>query len=765
MIKGKGTIMNKKKIALVITALIPVLLLSYAVFNMAAEWYRLRPVLGNLTGPAHAMRLENRNFILTWDHGNLKILSRRNPVHILFENEPGKSFVAGALGRENVEESRGSFFLRDTIIQVFSRQMLDALYRTDSGDFILEGTLTDEDTGSSIGYILRFSEADNHSIRFSLDFPGGTVNRSYLTLKSHKDEKLFGFGVQFTQINMKGRYLPILVMEQGIGRGRQPLTAIVNLVAKAGGNWYTSYAAVPHLFSSDLRSLHLDTGSYSAFDMRYDERIQITAFTKNMRGTIIEADTPRDLIARYTNLTGRMRSLPEWVHRGAIIGIQGGTEKVRAIYEKLKEINTPIAAFWLQDWEGQRKTSFGKQLWWNWQLDKKRYPNWPMLHEDFKKLDIPILGYINPFLVDTKDAPERGRNLYREAIEHGYMVRTPDGKPYLIPNTDFSAILLDLTNPKAVEWMKNIIRTEMAGTGMRGWMADFAEALPWDAMLFSGEKAADLHNRYPELWARLNREVIDSLPGSREYLFFSRSGYTKSPAWSTLFWLGDQMVTWDEYDGIKSAVIGMLSSGFSGYSLQHSDIGGYTALTSPVLKYLREKELLLRWIELNAFSPVFRTHEGNRPDENFQFYNDDETLQHFSRFAKVYEAWGFYRKELVEKASQTGLPVIRHLYLEYPHDNNVADLRYECFMIGSELLMAPVTEKGETKVWVYLPAGKWRHLWSGKAFTSKGEWFDIDAPIGNPAVFFREGSSVGGRLRRNLAEWGLLTEQTAPHPG
>ncbi len=748
--------MKKRTIALAAAAAIPVLLLAYAGFRHYTEWFRLRPLLGFIEGPAGPVKLTGGGFILSWESGSLTIAPAGAPARVLFGNQRGRAFIAGGVGREKVEESRGSFFLRDAVKKAYTRQTLDAIHKADNGDFLLEGTLAPVEKGAPVRYALRLSAANDHTLRFSLAFADPAINRSYLTFVSHEDEKLFGFGVQFTYIDMKGRYLPVLVMEQGIGRGRQPLTAIVDLVARAGGDWYTTYAAVPHLFSGDLRSLHLDTGAYSAFDMRDDDFIQVSAFTGSLSGTLIWADSPRELIARYTERAGRMRPLPEWVHRGAIVGIQGGTEKVRAIYEKLKKLGAPVTAFWLQDWEGQRKTSFGKQLWWNWQLDRKRYPGWPRLHEDFAKRNIRLLGYINPFLVDTKDAPERGRNLFREAVDNGYMVKTPDGKPHLIPNTDFSAILLDLTNPRAVAWIKNIIRTEMGGNGMSGWMADFGEALPWDAAHFSGERGADLHNRYPELWARLNREVVDGLPGGKDFLFFMRAGYTNSPRYSTLFWLGDQMVTWDEHDGIRSAVTGMLSGGFSGYSLQHGDIGGYTALSSPVLSYFREKELLLRWIELSAFTAVFRTHEGNRPDENFQFYSDEEALAHFSRFAKIYEAWGFFRKELVDEAARTGMPVARHPWMEYPADPAAATIRYECFMLGSELLVAPVTEKGAVTVRAYLPAGTWRHLWTDRPTVSRGEWMEVDAPLGQPAVFYRDGSSAGMRFRGVLMEQGLI---------
>ena len=92
-------------------------------------------------------------------------------------------------------------------------------------------------------------------------------------------------------------------------------------------------------------------------------------------------------------------------------------------------------------------------------------------------------------------------------------------------------------------------------------------------------------------------------------VFFMRAGFTNSPKLGMLFWEGDQMVSWQANDGIKSAVVGLLSSGISGYAFNHSDIGGYCAVKLPFFKYQRSEELLLRWMELNAFTTVFRTHE------------------------------------------------------------------------------------------------------------------------------------------------------------
>jgi sulfoquinovosidase len=169
-----------------------------------------------------------------------------------------------------------------------------------------------------------------------------------------------------------------------------------------------------------------------------------------------------------------------------------------------------------------------------------------------------------------------------------------------------------------------------------------------------------------------------------------------------------------------------------------------------LLKYHRSKELLMRWTELAAFTTVFRTHEGNRPKVNHQIYSDEETLRHFSRFAKVYTAWKPYRTELVKEASETGLPVVRHPFVHYPDDPEVLGLDYQ-FMVGRNLMVAPVLDPGEEIVEVYLPTGRWVHLWSGRKYGSldKGVYETVHAPVGEPTVFYEDSSDVGRWFRES----------------
>ena len=148
----------------------------------------------------------------------------------------------------------------------------------------------------------------------------------------------------------------------------------------------------------------------------------------------------------------------------------------------------------------------------------------------------------------------------------------------------------------------------------------------------------------------------------------------------------------------------------------------------------------MRWAEMNAFTPVMRTHESNRPDESFQFYQSETALKHFARMTRIYKALNPYLRSLSAEATETGLPIQRPLALHYEADRATWGIHDE-YLYGRDLLVAPVHKSGVKRWRAYLPKGEtWIHLWSGQDFEG-GKTVEIDAPFGQLPVFYRKGTA------------------------
>ncbi len=553
-----------------------------------------------------------------------------------------------------------------------------------------------------------------------------------LVLETDRAVRWFGGGEQFSHVELSGRKIPFLVEENGIGRGDRPVTGLANL-AGAGGHEFSTYLPIPLILGTDNTAYLIENDCFSEIDLSRPGHVSFKVHDNRLILRVWKADSPKELLTKVTAHLGRMPSLPDWAY-GTILGIQGGADLVRQRVKEAKAHGNPVTAIWIQDWVGKKKTSIGSRLHWEWCPDSLSYPDFSRFCKEMEEQGVRVLGYINPFLLE-------GTVMTDEAVSKKLIVHRRNGLPYLIPFGGFKGYMLDLTNPDARTWIKDIIKRNMIGNSLSGWMADFAEWLPFDALLHSGIDPKDYHNRYAADWALVNREAIREAGREGDIAFFSRSGWTGSAGISALFWAGDQMVSFQEHDGLPSAINAMISSGLSGIQLNHSDIGGYTAINYPIFKkYLRDKELLFRWIEFEAFTPVFRTHEGLLPNDMIQYYTDDETQRFFARFAKIHKHLEPYLRKLVEEAVETGVPVVRHPWLVCPDDPECLDTQHQ-FVVGDDLLVLPVTTRGQEVVSGYFPEGDWIHLFYGTVFMG-GRINEVRAPLGSPAVFVRKGSDL-----------------------
>jgi alpha-glucosidase len=690
-------------------------------------------------------------FVKNDNRPGIKVYHSSNNNQAVFSSKEGRSFIRAGIGDETFDQYRGSFTIRDEKKppQCTSQTISRIEYSKDA--LVLHGDIKGFQCSSS--YKVTFTAQSDLRLRFEIDIENKSLNRSFLVYESDPKEAFFGFGEQFSHINLKGKKVPIFAQEQGHLRGLRPYTFFVNRISPgSAGAWFSTYTAMPQYITNRNRGLFLENYEFSYFDLSQAHETSVRLFNNGMKGQILAGRSPLELVEAFTQYSGRMKPLPDWMHRGAIVGLMGGSSRVRQLYDRLKTNRVPLGGLWIQDWVGKRDTGFGIRMWWNWELDQSSYPDWYELVEELKNDDVKVLGYINPYLADASSKEGVQKNFFAIAKDRNYLTTWDNGEPAEIDSGGFTGTLLDLSNDEAKRWFKDEITQSFSNLGFSGWMADFGEALPINAKL-ANANANYFHNQYLEKWAQLNREIAEEL--GEDVVFFSRNASIKSPGQALLFWAGDQMVTWDKHDGLKSSITGILSGGFSGMSLNHSDIGGLISMKRDVLgikiDFTRDQELLLRWAEMNVFSPVYRNHEGNNPKKNHQFYSHHKTLEGFAYFARMFALFFDYRKTLMLDAYEKGYPVIRHMIMHYPEDNKVLNFPYQ-FMFGPEFLVAPVTEPGVTEKSVYLPKGTWVHLFSNKSYhCEKGKVVRISAPLGKPAVFYKKGSPYGEKIKKELA--------------
>ncbi len=553
------------------------------------------------------------------------------------------------------------------------------------------------------------------------------ANRFWLRINAKKEEKIYGCGEQLSYFNLRGKNFPLWTSEPGVGRNKNTYTTWqADVKDKAGGDYYTTNYPQPTFISTEKYFCHLESTAYLDFNFKNEEFHELEVWQMPEYLIFETGDSYLELLEKLTDFLGRQPELPDWVYNGLILGIQGGTEFVLDKKDELKEKGLKLSALWCQDWEGVKHTSFGKRLSWNWEWDQELYPKLDQKIKELKNDDIRFMGYINPYVLE-------GKKLYQQAVENDYLAYDSEGEIYLVDFGEFYCGVVDFTNPEAFNWYKEVIKENLIDFGLDGWMADFGEYLPTDCVLANGKSAEIMHNAWPAIWAKLNYEAVEEADKLEEILYFMRAGFTGNQKYCTLMWAGDQSVNWSLDDGLASVIPAALSMGMTGCGLHHSDIGGYTSLHGNI----RDRELFMRWAEMAAFTPVMRTHEGNRPDENFQFYDDQKAIEHLKKMTDVYTKLKRYIKDAVKENSERGIPVQRPLFLHYEEDEKAYELKYQ-YLLGRDLLVAPVYEEDKKEWSLYLPEDNWVHFWTGKEY-SGGE-IEVKAPIGQPPVFYRKKS-------------------------
>ncbi|MFL5823923.1 MAG: TIM-barrel domain-containing protein [Solirubrobacteraceae bacterium] len=629
----------------------------------------------------------------------------------------------------------------------YSAQSVVAVRRRGRG--VLLTVSTDDPSGRRL--MIRVAPGgapDAISVTATTTSPTGVAGMADSFL-SGRGEAFYGLGGRHDYLNQRGQEFYNWLEQEDVGSGSaQGLTK----PTEPGRDRYMfpNGASAAYYVQSSLVSsrgygflLKADQISQWRLDSERSDRWQAQAATRALRYVVAVGSAPR-AIAELTRLTGRQPVPPAWA---------AGSQ-----YDRLVQFPSDPPAQYEHEVQSDIANIDRHHL----HVDAYRLEGWAELPTrvlrhfiaELKARGIHPLVYFRAFVgTDTTgtDTPAA----YNYALAHGYVATYADGRPYtFVSNFARPGAQIDFTNPAAVRWWKGRIRAAL-NLGADGFMQDFGEQVLADMHFHDGETGATMHNRLPVLYDRATRQAVKAYerahPGRRIF-FYTRAGYTGTPgdaAYEGGNFPGDETTDWSRASGLASLTTDMLSRAIGGAYGYTTDIGGYFDV-GPFQP--TTKELFLRWAEWAALSPLFRLHGSVQAGTHAPWTFDRRTVKLYKALTALHLRARSLILRLWSRADRTGMPVTRPLWLQYPRDPGAARQDQE-WLLGPEVLVAPVVTQGATSRRVYFPRGCWRSPGSGFRFHGPVSRA-VAAPLARLPYFFKCGTHpfAAGPRRAGHAE-------------
>ena len=530
------------------------------------------------------------------------------------------------------------------------------------------------------------------------------------------DEHYFGLGEKGDALDKRGHaYVMWNTDAYGWGPTTDPL--------------YVSIPFFLALRSGRAYGLFFDNTYRSSFDMgkEFPDRYSFGAEGGEINYYFIQGPDPKQVLERYTGLTGRMQLPARWQ-----IGYHQSRwsyypeSMVRFIADNFRERHIPCDALFLDIhyMDGYRIFTW----------DKSRFPDPPRLLADLRRQGFRVVTIIDP---GVKVDPNYW--VYQQGVAGDDFVKMPDGKTSVGKVWPGEAMFPDFTWDRVADWWGSLYQG-LIQDGVGGFWNDMNEpsvfgvpgkTLPLDAVFYDHglhSPHAKIHNVYGMLMSEATRQgILKNRPDQRP-LVITRDTYAGGQRYAAV-WTGDNSSTWEH---LRLSLPELMNMGLSGLALVGADIGGFALSPSP--------DLFTRWLEAGIFYPYCRTHTeiGSRNQEPWSYGNRREDINRQSIELRYRLLPYFYNA--FHQAAETGLPVMRALLLDYPGDPIAVQAEDE-FLLGDDLLVAPVLKDGEVTRSVYLPKGEWYDFWSPRRYTGPAE-IDVDAPLDRIPLFARGGAVI-----------------------
>ncbi|MCW3806631.1 alpha-xylosidase [Plebeiibacterium marinum] len=499
------------------------------------------------------------------------------------------------------------------------------------------------------------------------------------------NEMIFGCGESYTQFNKRGQKV-VLCTDDANGVQNE-----------------TMYKPIPFFMSSRGYGMFMHTSTPITCDFgKYFSGLNSIMVGDESLDLFVFLGEPKDVLNEYTNLTGKAQMPPLWSFGFWMSRITYFSEEDgRTVAKDLRKNKIPCDVIhfdtgWFEtDWRC------------DYQFSTSRFEDAGKMITDLKKQGFETCLWQLPFFVPKNE-------LFSEIVDKGLFVKNPKG------NLPYEDAVLDFSNPKTVDWYQSKI-AGLLELGVGAIKVDFGEAAPYNGIYASGKTGFYEHNLFPLRYNKAVAEITQKTKG--EQIMWARSTWAGSQRYP-VHWGGDPANT---NTAMAAALRGGLSIGLSGFSFWSHDIGGFVLQTP--------EDLYRRWTPFGMLTSHTRSH-GAPPKEPWEY--SKVFLNDFRKADNMRYRLMPYIYAQAKKCTQTGLPMMRALFVEFPDDPG-SWLVDDEYLFGEDILVAPLFEE-VTERNVYLPKGNWIDYQTGKIY--EGGWHLIEAGDIPIVMLVKEGSVI-----------------------
>lgn len=462
-----------------------------------------------------------------------------------------------------------------------------------------------------------------------------------------------------------------------------------------GASTELAYKNIPFYLTNRGYGVFVSHPGKVAFEVASEKvsRVQFSVEDQSLEYFVIYGPTPKEVLEKYTALTGRPALPPPWsfgLWLSTSFTTSSNEATVTSMIQGMADRGLPLHVFhfdcfWMQEYH-----------WCSFEWDGRVFPDPAAMLQRLKQRGLHICVWINPYIAQRSPLFEEGR-------QGGFLLKKPNGDVWQSDLWQPGMAIVDFTNPAARQWYCHHLR-QLLDMGVDCFKTDFGERIPVDVVYHDGSDPHKMHNFYTYLYNQTVFEALKERRGEGEAVLFARSA-TAGGQQFPVHWGGDNEST---FVSMAESLRGGLSLGLSGFGFWSHDIGGFEG-TPPA-------DVYKRWIAFGLLSSHSRLHGS--ASYRVPWLYDQEAVQVLQSFTRLKCRLMPYLYAHAVQAHARGLPLMRAMLLEFPADPACACLDRQ-YMLGEALLVAPVFS-ADGLVEYYLPAGRWTNFFTGEVIEGPG---------------------------------------------